>query len=165
MHIEIQLFNTPVQTKNARERLAATFVEGQAMSEGFGGEATMQDLLRLVLCAHIACDRDVKRSSNIVSEEDAQVGLCFRQRSNIGVTDAMRYISKTTRSSHLNYSLYEGSATQRQAPYSKLDLQQPYVQALTPGFLKTVSALLPDIATALRADPDPAALERAGLPA
>ena len=45
------------------------------MPEGFGGEATMQDLLRLVLCAHIACDRDVKRSSNIVSEEDAQVGL------------------------------------------------------------------------------------------
>ena len=94
--LEIQMFNTPVQTKNARERLAATFVEGQAMPEGFGGEATMQDLLRLVLCAHIACDRDVKRSSNIVSEEDAQVGLCFWQCSDVGVIDTMRFISKST---------------------------------------------------------------------
>ena len=60
------------QTKNALERLAATFVEGHAVDQSFGGEATTQDLVRLVLCAHIACDRDIKRSNNIVSEADAQ---------------------------------------------------------------------------------------------
>lgn len=103
--------NTPVQTKNARERLAATFVEGQTMPEGFGGEATMQDLLRLVLCAHIACDRDVKRSSNIVSEEDAQVGLCSRQRSDVGVIDTVPYISKSTQFPISITLWYEGTAT------------------------------------------------------
>ena len=60
------------QTKNALERLAATFVEGHAVDQSFGGEATTQDLVRLVLCAHIACDRDVKRSNDIVSEADSQ---------------------------------------------------------------------------------------------
>ena len=61
-----------MQTKNALERLAATFVEGHTVDQSFGGEATTQDLVRLVLCAHIACDRDIKRSNDIVSEADAQ---------------------------------------------------------------------------------------------
>ena len=79
------------------------------MDQSFGGEATTQDLVRLVLCAHIACDRDVKRSNDIVSEADAQ--------------------------------------------------------ALVPEFLKAISALLPDIISVLRAEPDPTSLERAGEPA
>ena len=61
-----------LQTKNARERLSATFVEGHSMSDGFGADASTQDLARLVLAAHIACDRDVKKSNSIVSEDDAQ---------------------------------------------------------------------------------------------
>lgn len=61
-----------MQTKNALERLAATFVEGHMVDQSFGGEATTQDLVRLVLCAHIACDRDIKRSNDIVSEADSQ---------------------------------------------------------------------------------------------
>ena len=60
------------QTKNARERLSSTFVEGHPASDGFGADASTQDLARLVLAAHIACDRDVKKSNAIVSEEDAQ---------------------------------------------------------------------------------------------
>ena len=60
------------QTKNARERLSATFVEGHPALDGFGAEASTQDLARLLLAAHIACDRDIKKSNSIVSEEDAQ---------------------------------------------------------------------------------------------
>ncbi|CAK0741840.1 hypothetical protein CVIRNUC_001354 [Coccomyxa viridis] len=60
------------KTKNARERLSSTFVEGHPASDGFGADASTQDLARLVLAAHIACDRDVKKSNAIVSEEDAQ---------------------------------------------------------------------------------------------
>ena len=97
------------QTKNALERLAGTFVEGHSVDQSFGGEATTQDLARLVLCAHIACDRDVKRSNDIVSEADSQ--------------------------------------------------------ALMPSFLKAISAVLPDIVSVLKAEPDATALERAGEPA
>ncbi len=97
------------QTKNALERLAGTFVEGHSVDQSFGGEATTQDLVRLVLCAHIACDRDVKRSNDIVSEADSQ--------------------------------------------------------ALMPSFLTAISAVLPDIVSVLKAEPDATALERAGTPA
>ncbi|CAL5219459.1 g1294 [Coccomyxa viridis] len=93
------------KTKNALERLAGTFVEGHSVDQSFGGEATTQDLVRLVLCAHIACDRDVKRSNDIVSEADSQ--------------------------------------------------------ALMPSFLTAISAVLPDIVSVLKAEPDATALERA----
>lgn len=94
-----------IQTKNAMERMAGTFAGGK-VDESFGGEATTQDLVRLVIAAHIACDRDVRKSNDIVSDGDAQ--------------------------------------------------------ALAPGYLKSISALLPDIVEVLKAEPDPTSLERAG---
>ncbi len=95
-----------VQTKNAMERMAATFAGGEVDESFGGGEATTQDLVRLVIAAHIACDRDVRKSNDIVSDGDAQ--------------------------------------------------------ALAPGFLKSICAVLPDIVEVLKAEPDPTSLERAG---
>lgn len=94
------------QTKNAMERMAATFVEGHPQPQGFGGEATTQDLVRLVLSGHIAYGQGVKRANTIVSEEDAR--------------------------------------------------------AMTPGFLKSICTIMPNIMAVVTAEPDAAAMERAG---
>jgi hypothetical protein len=60
-----------LQISNAKERLVATFVEGADLGLGSGGKATTQDLVRMLLCAHIACGLDSKRAKQLLSEDEA----------------------------------------------------------------------------------------------
>lgn len=56
-----------VQIENAKERLVATFVEGTDLGVGRGGQATTQDLVRMLLCARVACSLDSKRAQELVA--------------------------------------------------------------------------------------------------
>ena len=57
-----------VQSENAKERLVATFVEGSDLGVGRGGQATTQDMVRMLLCARVACSLDSKRAKELVSD-------------------------------------------------------------------------------------------------
>ncbi|BDA42771.1 probable zinc finger Ran-binding domain-containing protein 2 at C-terminar half [Coccomyxa sp. Obi] len=53
------------KTENAKERLVATFVEQSDLGVGDGGKATTQDLIRMLLCARVACSLDSKRAQKL----------------------------------------------------------------------------------------------------
>lgn len=46
----------------------ATFVEGSDLGVGRGGQATTQDMVRMLLCARVACSLDSKRAKELVSD-------------------------------------------------------------------------------------------------
>lgn len=59
------------QTNNARQRLAATFVENQDLGVGRGGAATTQDLARMLLAARMSCALDSARAKQLLSDSEA----------------------------------------------------------------------------------------------
>jgi hypothetical protein len=59
-----------LQTSNAKGRLVATFVDNANLGEASGGSATMQDLIRMLLCARISCALDSKRAKEMLSEPE-----------------------------------------------------------------------------------------------
>lgn len=71
-----------MQTENAKERLVATFVEQSDLGVGDGGKATTQDLIRMLLCARVACSLDSKRAQKLADGSSSAplhpgVLICF----------------------------------------------------------------------------------------
>ncbi len=60
-----------MQTENAKERLVATFVEQSDLGVGDGGKATTQDLIRMLLCARVACSLDSKRAEKLADDNSS----------------------------------------------------------------------------------------------